>query len=130
MNRFKIETAIERLQNANNMSHKYYDKPITVAYSGGKDSQVVEHLAERALGNDFILQYNHTGIDYPEVVRDIREFFKECEAKGIKTKINIPKTSMFKLIVQKKYPPTLIYRYCCHELKEKNEKKYISMHWR
>lgn len=45
MNQFKIEVAIERLQNANRMSYKYYNKPITVAYSGGKDSQVVEHFS-------------------------------------------------------------------------------------
>lgn len=121
MNRFKVEVAIDRLQNANRMSHKYYNKPIVVAYSGGKDSQVVAHLAERALGSDFCLLYNHTGIDYPEVVKEIKAYFEECKKKGIQTKISYPDTSMFKIIIKQMFPPTLIYRTCCHELKERNE---------
>lgn len=89
MNRFKVEVAIDRLQNANRMSHKYYNKPIVVAYSGGKDSQVVSHLAERALGSDFCLLYNHTGIDYPEVVKEIKAYFEECKKKVFKQRFRI-----------------------------------------
>lgn len=120
---YSEQTAIDRIKQANEMSKRYFDRPLIVCYSGGKDSMVVESLAEKALGTDFVVQYNHTGLDFPEVVREIRAFFNELKLKGIETKIVMPKKNPWDLIVQKKYPPTRVMRYCCHDLKENNEKK-------
>ena len=57
----KVQIAIERLQ-AFEPNEGYY-----VAFSGGKDSQVVYHLCKEA-GVKFDAHYNHTTVDPPEVI--------------------------------------------------------------
>ena len=44
----KEQLAIARLQDAARLSEHRYKKPLMVTYSGGKDSQVLVALAERA----------------------------------------------------------------------------------
>ena len=39
-------TAIERLKAASDMSLRLYKQPLVITYSGGKDSDVLLHLAE------------------------------------------------------------------------------------
>ena len=39
-------TAIERLKSASDMSLRLYKQPLVITYSGGKDSDVLLHLAE------------------------------------------------------------------------------------
>ena len=40
------KTAIERLKAASDMSLRLYKQPLVITYSGGKDSDVLLHLAE------------------------------------------------------------------------------------
>ena len=40
------QKAIERLRCASDMSIKLYKQPLVITYSGGKDSDVLLHLAE------------------------------------------------------------------------------------
>lgn len=42
------QTAIERLKAASDMSLRLFEKPLLITYSGGKDSDVLLHLAEAA----------------------------------------------------------------------------------
>ena len=42
----KEKKAIERLKTAAEMSEQYYEKPLIIAYSGGKDSEVLLELAK------------------------------------------------------------------------------------
>ena len=114
--------AIERLQAASEMSLKYYNQPLVVTDSGGKDSSVVKELARRA-GIPFELMHNHTTADAPETVHFVRSEAKRFEDLGIKYTINMPtykgkRTSMWNLIPQKLMPPTRLVRYCCSVLKE------------
>lgn len=44
----KEQLAIARLQDAARLSEHRYKKPLMVTYSGGKDSQMLVALAERA----------------------------------------------------------------------------------
>lgn len=40
------QTAIERLRAASDMSLRLFEKPLVITYSGGKDSDVLLHLAD------------------------------------------------------------------------------------
>ena len=118
----KEQKAIARLKEAALMSEMYYQKPLVVTTSGGKDSDVCIALA-LAAGIDFEVQHNHTTADAPETVYHVRETFKRLEEKGIKCTVNWPTykgapITMWSLIPQKLMPPTRVARYCCSILKE------------
>lgn len=85
------------------------DEPYQLGYSGGKDSDVLLHLAGKS-GVKFQAVHNHTTVDAPETVRYVRS------KKGVV--ISYPRMSMWQLIVKHKTPPTRRMRYCCEELKE------------
>lgn len=122
----KEQLAIARLQDAARLSEHRYKKPLMVTYSGGKDSQVLVALAERA-GINFEVVNSHTTADAPETVYFIREQFKAMEERGIKCSIVMPRykdkpVSMWTLIPQKLMPPMRTQRYCCAVLKENTGK--------
>lgn len=106
---------------ASKLSGEMFDKPLTVCYSGGKDSQVLVRLALMA-GIDFTVKHNITTVDAPETVRTVRETFGRLEALGIETEESHPDVTMWALIPQKRMPPTRLVRYCCEYLKERNAK--------
>ena len=113
------------LKLAAEMSRIYYKAPLIITYSGGKDSQVLLHLAEKCLSKDeFEVMNSHTTVDAPETVYFIRKEFKRLEEKGIHTFIDYHKdengnvTTMWNMIPKKYMPPTRIVRYCCSVLKE------------
>lgn len=117
------QKAIARLREASDMSLKFYKLPLVITTSGGKDSSVCVHLAERA-GIPFEVMHNHTTADAPETVYFIRQDLRRLEDKGIKCFVNMPvykgvRTSTWKLIPQKLMPPTRLVRYCCSVLKER-----------
>lgn len=121
----KVKEAKEALVLAADMSKKYYHEPLVITYSGGKDSDVLLHLAENCLKPDeFEVLNSHTSVDAPDTVYHIRNTFKRLNDKGIKATVNQPKDkdgnpiTMWNLIPVKKMPPTRIQRYCCQVLKE------------
>lgn len=120
----KIEESKAALRLAAEMSLYYYQKPLIITYSGGKDSDVMLHLAESCLEpNEFEVLNSHTTVDAPETVYHIRSVFKRLNDKGIKTSIDYHKTengniTMWSLIPERRMPPTRIVRYCCQQLKE------------
>lgn len=112
------------------MSHAYYNKPIVICYSGGKDSSVILRLAEECLGIDFEVVHSHTTLDYPETVKFVEKEFKRLEEKGIKCmyRNRFPvKVTIWDLILQKKIPPDRVRRYCCQTLKETGTKNRIAV---
>ena len=122
----KEQQAIERLRLAAQMSETYYEQPLIVTTSGGKDSDVCLALAQAA-GINFEVQHNHTSADAPETVYHVRDTFRKLEECGIRCTVNYPtykgsRATMWNLIPQKLMPPTRIARYCCAVLKEGNGK--------
>ena len=117
------QTAIERLKMASDMSLRLYKQPLVVTYSGGKDSDVLLHLAE-ASGIPFEVLHSLTTADAPETVWHVRDTFRRLELAGVKCTIDTHRTSdggnvtMWNLIPRKLMPPTRWMRYCCSELKE------------
>ena len=115
--------AIARLQEASKLSEFYYQKPLLLAYSGGKDSEVCLELCRRA-GVPFEVIYNITTADAPETFYHVKQTFHQLELNGVKCKMLHPQykghpTSMWALIVKEMYPPTRKVRYCCRYLKER-----------
>lgn len=121
----KIKESYRALKLAADMSKTYYEKPLILTYSGGKDSDVLVQLAIESLDrSEFEVLNSHTTVDAPETVYYIRDRFKEWEDMGIKCTVHYPRykdgryMSMWSLIVDKEIPPTRVQRYCCKHLKE------------
>ena len=118
------QKAIERIRLASEMSLQHYRQPLICTYSGGKDSDVMLELFRRS-GVPFEVQHSLTTADAPQTVRHVKKVFRDLELKGVKAQVNYPlykgeRTSMWRLIPQKKFPPTRLTRYCCEVLKENN----------
>jgi len=124
----RSDIAIKRIKAAAEVANEMGNNLI-VAYSGGKDSEVLLDLALRS-DVEFKVEHNHTTVDAPETVWHIKEVFHGLSNKGITTKINYPdeitdvdgrtvRASMWNLIPVKRMPPTRIARYCCEFFKER-----------
>lgn len=119
-----LETvATERLKAASDMSLRLFKQPLVITYSGGKDSDVLLHLAEIS-GIPFEVLHSLTTADAPETVRHVYDTLKRLEGKGIKCDVDKhvqpdgSRMTMWKLIQKKLMPPTRLMRYCCAVLKE------------
>jgi phosphoadenosine phosphosulfate reductase len=100
-----VDAAIERLRMFC-PPEGYY-----LAFSGGKDSQCIYHLAQEA-GVKFDAHYNITGIDPPELVYHIQKNYPDVKRE--------PYTeSMWQIIKRLRRPPTRKIRECCKVLKER-----------
>ena len=117
------QTAIERLRAASDMSLRLFEKPLVITYSGGKDSDVMLHLAEKS-GIPFEALHSLTTADAPETVRHVYDTFRRLEEKGVKCTVDKhvqpdgSRVTMWNLIPRKLTAPTRWVRYCCAELKE------------
>jgi 3'-phosphoadenosine 5'-phosphosulfate sulfotransferase (PAPS reductase)/FAD synthetase len=87
---YRIKTAINRLK-AFEPEEGYY-----LAFSGGKDSQCIYHLAKEA-GVKFDAHYNLTTVDPPELVYFIRENYPDVI-------VDKPEMSMWRLIIKNNGP--------------------------
>ena len=117
------QTAIERLKAASDMSLRLFKKPLVITYSGGKDSDVMLHLAEKS-GIPFEALHSLTTADAPETVRHVYDTFRRLEEQGVKCTVDKhvkpdgSRVTMWNLIPRKLMPPTRLMRYCCAVLKE------------
>lgn len=87
-----------------------------LAFSGGKDSQCVYHLAKMA-GVKFDAHYSVTSVDPPELCRFIKKQYPDVIWDRHYQKNGKPET-MWSLIASHTIPPTRTARYCCDALKE------------
>ena len=106
----KVDKAIETIQKAESLALKYQDYGFHLAFSGGKDSQVIYELCKMA-GVKFRPVMQVTTIDPPEVMRFIRKNYPDVILER-------PEINFYKLIVKKMGLPTRRMRYCCQYLKE------------
>lgn len=83
------------------------DDPIEVAYSGGKDSDVILALTKMA-GIPYRAIYKNTTIDPPGTVQ-------HCKDNGVE--VVMPKERFFDIVARKGFP-TRRARFCCEILKE------------
>lgn len=87
-----------------------------VAYSGGKDSDVILDLVRRS-GVKYDAHHSLTTADPPEVVRHVKE--------QSDVEIHRPKRTMWELIKYNGMPPRRNARYCCRTQKESGGKGRI-----
>lgn len=99
----KVEQAVKLLQ----VCYKAAGEPLEVAYSGGKDSDVILELAKMS-GIEYRAIYKNTTIDPPRTIKHVRE-------NGVE--IRRPKETFISLMKRKGYPSSL-RRFCCEVLKE------------
>lgn len=106
----RLQHSIDLLRKSEALALRYFDKGFYLAFSGGKDSQALYHVAVLA-GVKFEAHYALTTLDPPEVVRFIRTNYPDV--------INDrPDMTFAQLCVKKKALPTMLMRFCCAVLKE------------
>lgn len=96
-----------------------------LAFSGGKDSQCIYHLAKMA-GAKFDAHYSITSVDPPELVRFVMTQYPDVIREHPKDKNGKPLT-MWSLIENNTMPPTRLARYCCEKLKESSGHGRVTM---
>jgi phosphoadenosine phosphosulfate reductase len=100
----KVEVALDLIRHFE-PTEGYY-----LAFSGGKDSVVIERLLEMS-NVKYDGHYNVTTVDPPELVNFIKKYYPHIERHR-------PEKTMWQLIESKRMPPTRVVRYCCETLKE------------
>ena len=117
----KVQKTIERL--------KSFEPPdgYWLAFSGGKDSQCIYHLAQMA-GVKFEAVYSVTSADPPELVWFIKDNYPDVRFQRQYYDDNKPEhyyangkpkpITMWSLIADHTLPPTRKVRSCCASLKE------------
>lgn len=91
----KVEKSREALRLASKMSFEFYKEPLIITYSGGKDSDVLLHLARTTLKPDeFEVLNSHTSVDAPETVYHIREVFDEVRGGVRSAQYTTPRIKM------------------------------------
>lgn len=109
--RKKILHSVELLQKAEKIALNYdAEQGYFLAFSGGKDSQALYHIAQLA-GVRFQGHMNLTSVDPPEVIRFVKKNYPEVE-------LNKPGKSIFQSAVERQILPTMRVRWCCAEYKE------------
>ena len=106
----KIDHSIQLLQKAEKLAMQYSDKGFFLAFSGGKDSQALYHIARMA-DVKFEPHYSLTTLDPPELVHFIKSEYPDVI-------IDRPKLAFLQLCLKKRMLPTRKNRFCCAELKE------------
>lgn len=109
--RKKMLHSVELLQKAEKIALSYdAEQGYYLAFSGGKDSQALYHIAQLA-GVKYQGHMNLTSVDPPEVIRFVKQNYPEVEL--IK-----PKKSIFQIAIERQILPTMRVRWCCEEYKE------------
>lgn len=104
------DQAIERLREFEHAAIGKDPAGYYVAYSGGKDSDVILDLVRRS-GVKYTAHHHLTTCDPPELVRHVK---RQTDVEIVR-----PKESIWQLIRRKGFLPTGHKRYCCELLKER-----------
>lgn len=107
----KIQHSVELLQKSERLAFAYdSDDGFYLAFSGGKDSQCLYHVAKLA-GVKFKAHMSLTSVDPPEVIRFVKKQYPDVNL--IK-----PKKSIYQTAIDNQILPTMRVRWCCKEYKE------------
>lgn len=107
----KIDYSIALLRKAESLALKYdHDDGFYLAFSGGKDSQCLYHVAQLA-GVRFKAHFSPTSVDPPQLIRFIKRNYPDVEFRHIEQ-------SIYDVAVKQGILPTMTVRWCCSIFKE------------
>ena len=107
----RLQYSIRLLRKAQKLALTYdSDDGFFLAFSGGKDSQALYHVAKLA-GVRFRAHMNFTSVDPPQVIRFVRTCYPDVITHA-------PVKSIFALAVDRGILPSMRIRWCCADLKE------------
>lgn len=106
----KIDYSIQLIRKAEKTALRYRPEGFFVAFSGGKDSQVLLKLTQLA-GVRYTAEHRLTTIDPPENVHFIKQHYPDVV-------IVRPRLTFWALCRHHKMMPTQWTRFCCQYLKE------------
>jgi phosphoadenosine phosphosulfate reductase len=98
------------------IKNRFPEMPLSVSFSGGKDSLVCLQLTKKLVDTPFHIIFVNTGIEFPETIDYIDQFIEENNYQDIFCRKDIPSETFWKN-VEKYGPPGKDYRYCCKILK-------------
>ena len=107
----KLNHSIELLQKAERIALKYNSGDgFYLAFSGGKDSQALYHVAKMA-GVKFKAHMSLTSVDSPQVIRFVKKEYPDVV-------LHKPKMSIYQDAILRQILPTMRVRWCCADFKE------------
>ena len=107
----RLQHSIELLRKAEKIALKYdAENGYFLAFSGGKDSQALYHVAKLA-GVKFRAHMNFTSVDPPQVIRFVRKQYPDVITHA-------PHKSIYQLAIDRGILPSMRIRWCCADLKE------------
>lgn len=109
----KVDRAIKLIQSASKIATEH-GQPLEVAYSGGKDSDVILELTKMA-NVPYRAIYKNTTIDPAGTIK---------HAKDMGAEIIQPKKTFFELVAEAGFP-NMFRRFCCGYLKEYKVLDYV-----
>lgn len=116
---YQIDYSIDVLRKSEGLALKMHPEGFHLAFSGGKDSQVLYHLAEMA-GVKFVAHMQITTLDPPELMRFVRKNYPNVV-------MHRPEINFYDLIKKKGMLPLRQARYCCAYLKEQAGKGTVTL---
>ena len=117
-----IEANVERYNyittEAVNFVQKYAERysidDMMVSFSGGKDSTVVSHIVNRALGTNKVLHvFGDTTLEFPYTLEYRKRFNKNEESQGVKILTAKNREKNFEELCKIVGPPSRVMRWCC-----------------
>jgi phosphoadenosine phosphosulfate reductase len=109
--RDKLERSVSLLRKAESIAKMYdSEEGFFLAFSGGKDSQALYHVAKIA-GVRFKGHFSPTSVDPGELIRFIKTEYPSVVRHRLETNI-------YRRAVERKILPTMRVRWCCADFKE------------
>ena len=109
--RYRIEQSVALLRKGESLALRYDpDDGYYLAFSGGKDSQALYHIAQLA-GVKFKAHFSPTTVDPPQLIKFIHRNYKDVEFEKVDK-------SMYQVAKEMGMVPTMKLRWCCAKFKE------------
>lgn len=109
--RYRIEESVALLRKGERLALRYNaEDGYFLAFSGGKDSQALYHVAQLA-GVKFKAHFSPTTVDPPQLIRFIRHNYPDVEFGKVDK-------SIYQVAKEMGMVPTMKLRWCCAKFKE------------